>query len=82
MELNRTEPDRLLRRSDVERRTGLGRSAFYAHMAAGTFPRPYSLGGQAVRWSAAEIEEWCRTLPRSHGGRQPERVARVSVKRA
>lgn len=47
----------LLRRPDVERRTGLSRSTIYARMAAGTFPRAVSLG-RAVAWVAEEIDAW------------------------
>ncbi|MBZ0103106.1 MAG: AlpA family transcriptional regulator [Thermoanaerobaculia bacterium] len=50
---------RLLRRAEVERRTGLGRSSLYALMSCGDFPRPARLGARAVGWSEAEIEEWC-----------------------
>ena len=34
---------RLLRRQEVELRTGLGTSTIYRRMAQGTFPRPSSL---------------------------------------
>jgi prophage regulatory protein len=47
----------LLRRPDVERRTGLSRSTIYARMAAGKFPQAVSLG-RAVAWVEAEIDAW------------------------
>ena len=69
MELNSTaEPDRLLRRAEVERMVGLRRSALYAKMERGEFPRPLKIG-RAVRWISHEIRAWCDSLPRSHGDR-------------
>lgn len=47
----------LLRRPQVEERTGLKRSSIYARMAKGTFPKSVSLG-RAVAWVEAEIEAW------------------------
>ena len=57
----------ILRRIEVERRTGLSRSAIYGklkqnpnkpHEFDPTFPRPVRLGSQAVGWVESEIEEW------------------------
>lgn len=54
---------RILRRKQVESRTGLSRSTIYARMAEGSFPRPIDLGGgRAVGWIEAEIEAWLQTL--------------------
>lgn len=61
--------DKLLRRAEVEMLTGLGRSAIYAKMRAGTFPEPYQIGPNAVRWKASEIETWIDNLEKSHGHR-------------
>jgi prophage regulatory protein len=50
---------RILRRKQVESRTGLSRSTIYARIAEGSFPRPIDLGGgRAVGWVEAEIEAW------------------------
>lgn len=49
----------ILRRKQVEARTGLSRSAIYASIKSRTFPAPVSLlGGRAVGWVEAEINEW------------------------
>lgn len=48
----------ILRRKQVEARTGLSRSTIYARINAGTFPRPVSLGEKAVGWIEAEIDAW------------------------
>jgi len=53
----------LLRRPDVERETGLSRSSIYAHMQAGTFPRPRRIGLRSVAWPAADIEAWKAKQP-------------------
>lgn len=48
---------RILRRKQVEGRTGLSRSTIYARIKEGSFPRPIDLGGgRAVGWIEAEIE--------------------------
>lgn len=48
----------ILRRPDVEARTGLSRSTIYLKVAQGSFPRPVSLGARAVGWVASEVEAW------------------------
>ncbi len=50
---------RILRRKQVESRTGLSRSTIYARIAEGSFPRPIDLGGgRAVGWLESEIDAW------------------------
>lgn len=48
----------ILRLPAVKTSTGLSRSTIYLRVAEGTFPRPVSLGGRAVGWLEAEIQEW------------------------
>lgn len=55
---NLASSERLLRRPEVLRRVGLGRSAMYARIKAGTFPRPVSTGGNSVAWVESEIDQW------------------------
>ena len=53
---------RILRRKQVESRTGLSRSTIYARIAEGSFPRPIDLGGgRAVGWVETEIEAWLQS---------------------
>ena len=52
---------RLLRRPEVESRTGLSRSSIYAMMDRGEFPRPRRIGQRAVAWDEATIEDWLAT---------------------
>jgi prophage regulatory protein len=55
-----TNQDRLsiLRRKQVEVRTGLSRSTIYLRIQEGTFPKPINLGARAVGWVEHEIEAW------------------------
>jgi prophage regulatory protein len=48
----------ILRLPEVKRSTGLSRSTIYFRIAQGNFPKPVSLGGRAVGWLEAEIQEW------------------------
>lgn len=48
----------ILRLPEVKAHTGLSRSTIYVRIAEGRFPRPVSLGGRAVGWIDAEIQEW------------------------
>lgn len=57
----------IIRRPEVERRTGLSRSTIYAGIAAGTFPSPIRLTARAVGWVEADILAWL-------AGRQAVRI--------
>jgi prophage regulatory protein len=48
----------ILRLPAVKRSTGLSRSTIYLRIAQGTFPKPVSLGGRAVGWLEAEVQQW------------------------
>jgi prophage regulatory protein len=48
----------ILRLPDVKKSTGLSRSTIYLRIAQGTFPKAVCLGGRAVGWLEAEIQEW------------------------
>ena len=48
----------ILRRKQVEARTGLARSTIYHHIKAGTFPRPIPLGPRAVGWLESDVSNW------------------------
>lgn len=50
----------ILRLPAVKTTTGLSRSTIYLRVAEGTFPKPVSLGGRAVGWLEAEIQNWLR----------------------
>ena len=57
----------ILRRKQVEARTGLSRSSIYARLRHNpkrpgdydpTFPKPVAVGAKAVGWIEAEVEAW------------------------
>lgn len=50
--------DRLLRLPEVQRLTGLGRSAIYEQMQLGIFPRSVKAGSRATCWSEAAVQMW------------------------
>ena len=60
-----TTPDAILRRPEVERMTGLKRTAIYERMAEGKFPQSVQLGVRHVGWLESEIQEWIRELAAS-----------------
>lgn len=60
----------ILRRKQVEARTGLSRSTIYAKLRRNpkrpgdydpTFPKPVAIGAKAVGWIEAEIDAWLAT---------------------
>ena len=48
----------ILRRKQVEARTGLARSTIYHYIKAGTFPRTVPLGPRAVGWIESDVSNW------------------------
>lgn len=48
----------VLRRKQVQARTGLSRSTIYQRVAEGSFPKPISLGARAIGWLESEIHTW------------------------
>jgi prophage regulatory protein len=51
-------PDRLVRLPEVERLTGLRKSAIYDQMKKGNFPRSVKCATRAAVWSEAAIQSW------------------------
>lgn len=66
----------ILRRPEVEARTGLSRSAIYAGMAEGKFPACVALGKRSVGWDSRHIEAWIADRLERGGA---ERAARNAV---
>ncbi|MGF7243386.1 prophage regulatory protein [Pseudomonas oryzihabitans] len=50
--------NRLLRRREVELKTGKSRASIYADIRAGTFPEPVCIGRNSVAWVETELEAW------------------------
>jgi len=49
---------RILRRAEVEAKTGFKRAHIYSLMKEGKFPKALRLGVRAVGWDSVEIEQW------------------------
>ena len=49
---------RILRRDEVEAKTGFKRAHLYNLMRAGKFPNAIRLGIRAVGWDSLEVEQW------------------------
>lgn len=73
--------DALLKRQEVERLTGLGRSAIYARMDPKhpqydpKFPKPVPISGPvdrpaAVRWVSSEVTTWIKARIAARDNRQ------------
>jgi prophage regulatory protein len=59
----------ILRLPAVKIRTGLSRSTIYLRVSQGTFPMPVNLGGRAIGWVEAEVQEWLqRQIEARHTG--------------
>lgn len=56
----------LLRRNQVEQRTGLARSTVYKLIATGDFPPPIKLTRKAVAWPEAAIDAWVQARISGH----------------
>ena len=54
--------DRLLRLPEVKAKTGLSRTTIYRRVTERTFPRPVSLGGNAIAWRESAINQWIANL--------------------
>ncbi|MDG1117232.1 MAG: AlpA family transcriptional regulator [Flavimaricola sp.] len=50
--------ERILRRPEVEARTGLSRSTIYLWIQKGEFPKPVALGARLVGWRESDVAEW------------------------
>ena len=48
----------ILRRKQVEQRTGLSRSSIYLKISRNEFPAPVALGARAVGWVESSVEGW------------------------
>lgn len=49
---------KLIRRPEVEARTGLSRSTIYDWMKRGEFPQPVKLGARIVAWRESDVTAW------------------------
>ncbi len=52
----------LLRRFQVQNKTGLSKSGIYSKVKNKTFPKPLKIGPRAVAWRKNDVELWIRSL--------------------
>ena len=52
------ENQRLIRRKEVQTKTGLGASSFYAMLKNGEFPQCLNLSERRVAWIESEVDAW------------------------
>jgi prophage regulatory protein len=58
-------PVKILRRPEVQNRTGLSRSTIYAKIGTNEFPKSIQLGRRAVGWLESDVVAWIRGRVRS-----------------
>ncbi len=52
------ENRRLIRRKEVQEKTGLGASSIYAMMKKGEFPKCLNLSERRVAWLESDVDQW------------------------
>lgn len=52
------ENRRLIRRKEVQSKTGLGASSIYAMMKQGKFPKSITLSERRVAWLESDVDQW------------------------
>lgn len=60
---------RLVRLREVIHRVGLGKTAIYARIRAGEFPKPVDLGG-VVAWVESDVDTWIEAKIAARNGAQ------------
>ena len=70
--------DRIIRRPELLRITGLSAATIYRKISQGWFPRPVQLGKNSIGWKASSIQAWLDSLeeagirtPPGADGKQP-----------
>ena len=61
-----TENNRLIRRKEVQDKTGLGASSIYAMMKTGDFPQCLNLSERRVAWIESDIDKWIAERVANH----------------
>ena len=60
------ENQRLIRRKEVQAKTGLGASSIYAMMKSGEFPQCLHLSERRVAWIESDIDKWIAERVANH----------------
>lgn len=67
--------DRVIRRAELLRITGVSAASVYRWVASGTFPAPRRLGPNATGWLESEVVAWLQS-------REPAEAWRAESKQA
>ena len=65
-ENNQTVAQRLIRRKEVQIKTGLGTSSIYAMMKQGKFPKAVNISERRVAWIESDVDSWIAERISSH----------------
>ena len=57
---------RLIRRKEVQDKTGIGASSIYAMMKKGEFPQSVNISERRVAWIESDIDQWISERIASH----------------
>lgn len=49
---------KIIRRREVQTKTGKSRSSMYADISRGNFPKPIKIGSRAVGWLESDVDAW------------------------
>ena len=60
------ENRRLIRRKEVQEKTGLGASSIYAMMKQGKFPKAVNISERRVAWIESDVDLWIAERIASH----------------
>ena len=60
------ENQRLIRRKEVQTKTGLGASSIYAMMKQGKFPKAVNISERRVAWIESDVDAWIAERIASH----------------
>ncbi|MDM1762179.1 AlpA family transcriptional regulator [Acinetobacter sp. 251-1] len=58
MNTSKNQNNRLIRRKEVQKKTGLGASSIYAMMKSGEFPQCLNLSERRVAWVESDVDSW------------------------
>jgi prophage regulatory protein len=53
----------IIRRKQVQERTGLSRSSIYKLMKEGKFPKSVALSQRSIGWRSSHIDQWLEERP-------------------
>ncbi|WP_068302328.1 AlpA family transcriptional regulator [Pararhodobacter sp. CCB-MM2] len=57
----------LIRMPQVIKMTGMSKSAIYAQIKEGAFPRPLKISQRHVAWDKQHVIDWIQSLPLAKG---------------